>query len=296
MDDAHFSDGRLLPTRFNTVAIVGVGLIGGSLGMAMKSRRIAGRVVGVGRSRERLDRAVALGAIDEGTTDPKAILAEADLIVLCTTVGHIVQTLGETLARAKPGAVVTDVGSTKSTIVEASGGAPNFVGGHPMAGSEETGVEAATALLFSEATWAVTPTEATDPQAREAVEMLAREVGAATLTLTADAHDAMLAVTSHLPHVLASSLMRQAAATQERYPQTQRLTAGSFADATRVAASSPEIWRDVCLTNRDALRDALRVFRAELDALERAVADGDADEIEAFFAAGAAAKRSWKRL
>ena len=211
MDDAHFSDGRLLPIRFNTVAIVGVGLIGGSLGMAMKSRRIAGRVVGVGRSRERLDRAVALGAIDEGTTAPEAILAEADLIVLCTTVGHIVQTLGETLARAKPGAVITDVGSTKGTIVAVSLGAPNFVGGHPMAGSEETGVEAATALLFSEATWAVTPTEATDPQAREAVEMLAREVGAATLTLTADAHDAMLAVTSHLPHVLASALMRQAA-------------------------------------------------------------------------------------
>ena len=296
MDDAHFSDGRRLPTRFETVAIVGVGLIGGSLGMAMKSRRIAGRVVGVGRSRERLDRAVALGAIDEGTTDPKAILAEADLIVLCTTVGHIVQTLGETLACAKPGTVVTDVGSTKSTIVEASGGAPNFVGGHPMAGSEETGVEAATALLFSEATWAVTPTEATDSQAREAVEMLAREVGAATLTLTPDAHDAMLAVTSHLPHVLASSLMRQAAATQERHPQTQRLTAGSFADATRVAASSPEIWRDVCLTNRDALRDALRLFRAELDVLERAIADGDAQEIEAFFAEGAAAKRSWKRV
>ena len=294
--DAHFSDGQLLPVRFGTVAIVGVGLIGGSLGMAMKSRRIAGRVVGLGRSRERLDLAVGLGAIDEGTTNAASALADADLIVLCTTVGHIRETLGGTLALAKPGAVVTDVGSTKSAIVAAAGGDPRFVGGHPMAGSEQGGVEAATALLFSEATWAVTPTETTDDGAREAVESLAREVGAATLTLPPDAHDAMLAVTSHLPHVLASSLMRQAAATQERHPQTRRLTAGSFADATRVAASSPELWRDVCLTNRDALRDALRAFRGELDTLERAVTDGDAAAIEAFFAEGAAAKRGWGRV
>jgi len=284
------------PVQFGTVAIIGVGLIGGSLGMALKSRRLARQIIGIGRSRERLDNAVAIGAIDSGMTDMKEGLAEADLVVLCTTVGHIITALPETLNAIKPGAVVTDVGSTKGAIVGAADGSARFVGGHPMAGSEQTGVEAATPFLFEEATWAVTPIETTDPNALHTIEMLARQVGATTLTLAPDAHDAMLAVTSHLPHVLASALMRQAATTQSVYPQTQRLTAGSFADATRVAASSPELWRDVCLTNRDAILSALRGFRAELDVLETAITAGDSDGIQAFFAAGAEAKGGWGQL
>ncbi len=289
-DKAHF------PGHFGTVAIVGVGLIGGSLGMALKGRRLAHRVIGIGRNPERLDKAVALGAIDAGMTDLALGVAEADVVVLCTTVGHIVETLPGVLKAVKPGAVVTDVGSTKGAIARQAAGFPFFVGGHPIAGSEQAGVEAATPLLFEEATWAVTPTEGSDPGAVRTVERLARKVGATTLTLSPEAHDSMLAVTSHLPHVLASSLMRQASAAQRIHPQTQRLTAGSFADATRVAASPPEIWRDVCLTNREALLAALRGFQAELDALEAAVEAGDAAQIEAFFAAGAEAKRGWGAL
>ena len=289
-DEAHF------PGHFGTVAIVGVGLIGGSLGMALKRRRLAHRVIGIGRNSERLDKAVALGAIDAGMTDLALGVAEADVVVLCTTVGHIIETLSGVLKAVKPGAVVTDVGSTKGAIARQAAGFPFFVGGHPMAGSEQAGVEAATPLLFEEATWAVTPTEGSDPGAVRTVERLAREVGATTLTLSPEAHDSMLAVTSHLPHVLASSLMRQASAAQRIHPQMQRLTAGSFADATRVAASPPEIWRDVCLTNREALLAALKGFQAELDALEAAVEAGDAAQIEAFFAAGAEAKRGWGAL
>ena len=288
--DAHF------PGHFGTVAIVGVGLIGGSLGMALKTRRLARRVVGIGRDGARLETAVALGAVDSGVTRLDEGLSDADIVVLCTTVGHIVGALPGVLAAVNPGAVVTDVGSTKGAIVRAAGGAGRFVGGHPMAGSEQTGVEAATPLLFEEATWAITPTSATDPEALKVVTALAREVGATTLTLTPEAHDAMLAVTSHLPHVLASALMRQAARTQAGHPQTQRLTAGSFADGTRVAASSPELWRDVCLTNREALLESLRGFQAELDVLEAAVIESDAAAIEAFFAAGAKAKGSWGEL
>ena len=286
-DDGHF------PVQFGTVAIVGVGLIGGSLGMALKTRRLAERVIGIGRSRERMDKAVALGAIDMGVTELREGLAEANVVVLCTTVGNIIETIAETLAWVRPEGVVTDVGSTKSAIVAAANGDRRFVGSHPMAGSEQMGVEAATPYLFEEATWAITPTEPTDPRALQTIEMLAREVGAATLTLTPQAHDAMLAVTSHLPHILASALMRQAAAMQKSYPQTQRLTAGSFADATRVAASSADLWRDVCLTNRDAVLTALHGFRTEIDVLEAAVAEGDTARIEAFFSSGAAAKRGW---
>ena len=285
-----------VPGHFGTVAIVGVGLIGGSLGMALKSRRLAQTVIGVGRSQERLSVAVALGAIDTGMTNLAEAVKSADIVVLCTTVGHILDTLPETLALTKPGALVTDVGSTKAAIVRAAGGAANFVGGHPMAGSEQTGVEAATPLLFEEANWAITLTDATDPAAVSFLERFAQSVGATTLLLSPDAHDTMLAVTSHLPHILASALMRSAFQTQQSYLQTRLLTAGSFNDGTRVAASSPEIWRDVCLSNRDALLQALKAFRGEMDTLEAAVEGRDAAGIEAFFAAGASAKRGWGTL
>ncbi len=290
------TNGAHFPGHFGTVAIVGVGLIGGSLGMALKSRRLAQTVIGVERRPERLDTAHALGAIDSGTTRLEEAARDADIVVLCTTVGHILESLPETLAAVKPGAIVTDVGSTKAAIVQAAAGAKSFIGGHPMAGSEQTGVEAATPLLFEEATWAITPAETTDPAAISLLERFAQSVGATTLLLSPDAHDAMLAITSHLPHVLASALMRRAFQTQQVYPQTQFLTAGSFNDGTRVAASSPEIWRDVCLSNRDALLHALQAFRGELDTLESAVAARDAAGIEAFFAAGASAKRGWGSL
>jgi len=284
------------PVQFGTVAIVGVGLIGGSLGMALKRRRLAERVVGIGRSREGLDTAIGLGAIDTGTTDLKESVSDADIVVLCTTVGHILATLPEVLSVIGPKTIVTDVGSTKSVIVAAAQGDPRFVGGHPMAGSELSGVEAAMPTLFEEATWAITPTGTTDPEAFSHVEMMARQVGATTLTLAAEAHDTMLAVTSHLPHVLASALMRQAAETQADYRQTQQLSAGSFADATRVAASSPKLWRDVCLTNREAILTSLQGFRGQLDTLEEAVDSSDAERLEEFFAVGAFEKSRWGRL
>jgi len=294
-DEPHFAV-PFEPGGFGTVAIIGVGLIGGSLGRALKTRRLAHWVIGVERSEEQLEAAKAFGAIDAGTTSLVEAVAGADIVVLCTAVGHILEILPPVLTAAKDGAVVTDVGSTKAAIVRRAGGATSFVGGHPMAGSEQTGVEAATPYLFEEATWAITPSKASSPQAVQTVQRLAQSVGATTLLLPPDAHDAMLAVTSHLPHVLASALMRQAKQTQSRHPQTQNLTAGSFADGTRVAASSPEIWRDVCLSNRDALLQALQTFRGELDTLEAAIADSDAAQIEAFFAAGAAAKRNWGAL
>ena len=281
------------PTRFGTVAIVGVGLMGGSLGLALRQRRLAHRVIGVGRDAARLSRAVALGAIDSFQTDIAVGVEDADVVVLCSTIGHILEILPGVLDAVKPGAIVTDVGSTKTTIVEAAGAFSNFVGSHPMAGSERGGVEAATPLLYQEATWAITPTDTTDPNALRIVTALAQEVGAATLLLDPKSHDAMVAVTSHLPHVLATSLMRSAAQAAHTLPQTPRLSAGSFADMTRVSASPAPIWRDICLTNRDAVLAAITSFRGELDALEKAIVDGDAEQIEDLFAGGAKAKEAW---
>ncbi|BDI30317.1 hypothetical protein CCAX7_23680 [Capsulimonas corticalis] len=267
--------------------------MGGSLGLALRQRRLAHRVIGVGRDAGRLATAVSLGAIDTFQTDIAAGVADADVVVLCSTIGHILEILPGVLKAVKPGAIVTDVGSTKTTIVEAAGDFPRFVGSHPMAGSERGGVEAATALLYQEATWAITPTDTTDPVALRGVTALAQEVGATTLLLDPKAHDAMVAVTSHLPHVLATSLMRSAATAARRLPQTPRLSAGSFADMTRVSASPAPIWRDICLTNKNAVLAAIAEFRGELNALEQAIADGDAEKIEDLFAGGAETKEAW---
>ncbi len=280
---------------FGTVAIVGVGLIGGSIGMALRRSGLARQVVGVEPEWPRLMAAHAAGAIDYPIKDWGKGTVGANLVILSTPVGHILEIVADVLAWVGPGTVVTDVGSTKSAIVAQAGSSPSFVGGHPMTGSERAGVEAARADLFEGATWALTPTPHTDPQALALVEKLAQTVGAGTLTLTAGEHDAMTAVTSHLPHVLASSLMRQAAEMRATCPDIVRLSAGSFADGTRVAASSPEIWRDVCLSNKDALLAALHDFRGQLDSLEAALSAGDSRALEEFFAQGRRAKEAWKQ-
>lgn len=279
---------------FGTVAIIGVGLIGGSIGMALRRSGLARTVIGVEPEWPRVMAAHAAGAIDfPGIIWDKCTVV-ADLVIISTPVGHILEIVEDVLAWVEPGTVVTDVGSTKSAIVRQAGNNRFFVGGHPMTGSERAGVEAARADLFDGATWALTPTPHTDPQALTVVEKLAQTMGAKTLTLTAEAHDAMTAVTSHLPHALASSLMRQAAGLRETYPDVVRLSAGSFADGTRVAASSPEIWRDVCLSNKDALLNALNNFRGQLGVLEAALTAGDGEALEKFFTQGRTAKDTWK--
>ncbi len=279
---------------FGTVAIIGVGLIGGSIGMALRRLGLAQTVLGVEPDGARGRVAVQSGAIDRSMLRGADGVADADLVILSAPVGRILEVVGDVLKWVKPGAVVTDVGSTKSAIVKEAGSNPFFVGGHPMTGSERAGVEAARPDLFAGATWALTPTPHTHTRAVAFVEKLAQTVGAHTLTVTAEAHDAMTALTSHLPHVLASSLMRQAADLRETYPDVVRLSAGSFADATRVAASPPEIWRDVCLSNKEALLDTLHHFRGELDVLEAALTAGDGKALEEFFAQGRHAKETWK--
>jgi prephenate dehydrogenase len=272
---------------------VGVGLIGGSLGQALHRRGLARKVIGVGRSAQRLKLALEFDAIDEATTDLAEGAAGADLIVLCTPVGKIMQDLGVVISNARPSAVITDVGSVKSPIVAAAGGCAQFVGGHPMAGSEQTGVEAAKDTLFEEATWAITPGEHTDPEAVARVQRLAQSVGAQTLLISPRDHDAAVAVSSHLPHVLANALMLIAARRAGTNSGLPQLCAGSFADATRVAASSPEMWRDICLANATALADVLAQMEGTLAEMRALVTKQDAAAVEAFFASGAALKKDW---
>lgn len=281
------------PRALGRIAIVGVGLMGGSIGLAVK-RENAGHVIGIGRSSEKLELARSLGAIDSWATDLETGIADADLIVLCTTICTIVDQLPQVLKAAPPHAVITDIGSTKSAIVAAAGSDPRFVGGHPMCGSERTGVEASTPTLYQNATWAITPSSRTADSAVDTLLALIGITGAVPLVLEPETHDAMVAITSHVPHVLASALIRAAGDARAALPALPRMSAGSFADMTRVAASPPEIWRDVCLTNRDAVLATLAQYRRELDVLENALRAEDPAAIEGFFRDGQAQKAEWR--
>jgi prephenate dehydrogenase len=281
---------------FGTIVIVGVGLLGGSIGKALLLGNQARRIIGVGRSSERLTEAVRLGAITEFTTSLAEVAGIADIIVLCTPVSNIVRDLPDILRLAGSGTTVTDVGSVKSAITEASAGDSRFVGGHPMAGSEQTGVVASRPDLFNDATWALTPLDATEITHFNRVRDLAQQLGAATIILSPKDHDQAVAVTSHLPHAIATSLMRLADKNSETAPEIQRLTAGSFADATRVAASSASLWADIFRFNREAIIKALTDYRGEIDGFLNDLNEDNSDALRERFASGSDAKHSWSKL
>ena len=295
---------------FETVAIVGVGLIGGSLGMAARRRGIARRVIGIGRSEQRLMRAKILGAIDDYSLDLAEGAAEADLVILCTPVQMVAPTLETMAPSLKPGAIVTDAGSTKRDIVEQaelvlerreeSDGAPSapvtFIGGHPMAGSERTGVDAARADLFVGATYVLTPGKNTELQALARLSEFAAGLGARVEVLNPAQHDQAVAIISHLPHAIASALMQLAEESQRETGKTFQLAAGSFKDLTRIADSSPELWRDICITNADSICAAITSFQDTLEGLKTALQEHDEAAIERFFHQAQQIRQTYLRI
>jgi cyclohexadieny/prephenate dehydrogenase len=264
--------------RIKTLTIVGVGLIGGSIGLAAKSRGVAERVVGAGRQQASLDRAHAVGAIDEGSLDLAAAVHRAELAVFCTPVDRIA---GQILAAAPgcaPGTLLTDAGSTKDGLVRAVEGrlpdGVSFVGSHPLAGSEKRGPEHADANLFQGRLTVVTATAHTDPEARDRTAAFWRALGSRVKVMDPEEHDRALAVTSHLPHLVASALAGVLP------PELHELTATGFRDTTRVAAGDPAIWTGIFAQNRVAVLDALNElchrlsrFRAALEAGDTAALD-----------------------
>lgn len=261
---------------FRTVAIVGVGLIGGSLGLALRRRGLARSVVGVGRRQASLDRAVAAGAVDRATLDIRQGVSEADLVVLATPVGAMLD-LARAAADAMPqGALMTDVGSTKARLVqgieEIAGTRLQYVGSHPMAGSEKRGVEEAAAGLFDEALCFVTPTPRTAPRALAAVSELWQRVGARVRCLAPAVHDRLLAAASHLPHLVAAALVNATA------PDALACAGPGFRDSTRVASGDPRMWADVCLQNREWLLEAMARLEQEVRTVRRILTA--AEEVE----------------
>ena len=266
------------------LAIVGVGLLGGSVAKAARARGIARRIVGVGRDLARLDPALRDGALDHATTDVAAGVAAADHIVLGAPALANEVLLARVWQAAPVGAVITDVGSTKRGIVAAAArlaaGRPDvrFVGSHPMAGSEQSGYRVARADLFDGATVVVTPTEVTDAQAVKGVIEFWAALGAQVVTLEPDTHDRAVAAISHLPHMVAWALVDAVARFE---PDALALAARGFKDTTRIAAADPDMWREVLVGNREAVQASVAAFRRALDDLEALVAAGDGPALTA---------------
>lgn len=266
------------------LAIVGVGLLGGSIALAARAHGVAREIVGIGRDRARLEPPLRAGAVDRVTTDLAVGVRDADFVVLAATVLANEQLLAEAWRAVGPAAVITDVGSTKRGIVavaERLPGAGAFVGSHPMAGSEKSGYAVARADLFQNATVIVTPTDASEPRAVKGVTAFWEALGARVSALDPETHDRVVAAISHLPHVAAWALVDAVARFE---PGALPFAARGFKDTTRIAAADPAMWTEILLGNREALVASLATFRGALADLERLIAAGDRDGIAAVLA------------
>ena len=262
---------------WDTVAIVGVGLIGGSIGLALRERKLARQVIGIGRRRESLEQALSRGCITQISTSVPEGVKQAQLVVVCTPVELIPRHVAEAAAAAPAGCLITDAGSTKAQIVAGAeallatrfpSGLP-FVGSHPLAGSEKNGADAAAADLFVDRIVVVTPTKSSSSAAVAAIESFWQSLGARVMRMSPAEHDAALARTSHLPHLVASAL---AAATPD---DLLPLTAAGWQDTTRIAAGDAELWRQIFLANRACTLKALADFETVLARLRSALEAAD---------------------
>lgn len=276
--------GRRL-ARAGRAEVVGTGLIGASLGLALRSR--GWQVSGRDQNPEVAAQALAAGAVDRVGEDP-----EADLVVVATPLGATASVVQEVLdSRDRPDLVVTDVAGVKAGVVDQVED-PRFVGGHPMAGSEQLGVAGADPTLFEGCTWVLTPTARTDPAAFARVRAVVTSLGAEVVALEPARHDALVAVVSHVPHLTAATLMNLAAEQAEEQAALLRLAAGGFRDMTRVAAGEPTIWPDVCLANRAAIVATLDQLLDALGRLREQVAEGQRAELLATLQRAALARRA----
>ncbi|HCJ67398.1 MAG TPA: prephenate dehydrogenase/arogenate dehydrogenase family protein, partial [Elusimicrobia bacterium] len=253
--------------KIKTVAITGVGLIGGSIGLAIKAvEGVRCKVTGIGRNKNKLIKAKKLGAIDDYTTDFKEGVKEADLVIIATPVGTIASIIEKILPHLKPGAIITDVGSVKAPIVSAiesflshspfpTHHLPVFIGGHPLAGSEKSGIDYARADLFRGAICFLTPTKKTPLKVTETIQKFWELLGAKVLILSPQIHDCLLARSSHLPHLLAAGLVNLIAQNKNKY--SSQVLGPSFRDLTRIASSEPQIWTDISFSNRKEIITAL---------------------------------------
>lgn len=276
------------------LAIIGVGLIGGSLARALRAAGEVNEVVGCGRGKENLEKAVELGVIDSYTHNIGEAVTGADLIFLAVPLGAMADAFAAMKGHLSENAVITDGGSAKGSVIEdcrtALGELPSgFVPGHPIAGTENSGVEASFPELYQGRRVILTPTASTSNQALETVEAVWRICGANVTTMSVEHHDEVLAATSHLPHMLAFSLVDSLARMKEN-DEIFRYAAGGFRDFTRIASSNPVMWRDICVANSDALSTMMERFIGEMTELAESIRKGDGDELLEIFSRAKAAR------
>ncbi len=269
------------------LAIIGVGLIGGSLALALKEAGVVGTVVGCGRGKPNLEKAIELGVIDSCSRDPLEAVKDADVVFLATPVKTLGSVLQQCLPSLKKGAVITDGGSVKGEVISMI--EPllpegiHFVPGHPIAGTENSGAEAAFSSLYRGKRCILTPTDKTDSQALELIRQMWTIVGSDVVEMSHEKHDKVLAAISHLPHMVAYSLVNAVGSYDHYEENILEYSAGGFRDFTRIASSDPTMWRDIAETNREALLEMLEQFENSLGELKADIAEGNSEKLFEFF-------------
>ncbi|MBR9813305.1 prephenate dehydrogenase/arogenate dehydrogenase family protein [bacterium] len=286
--------------HIDRLTLIGTGLIGGSLALGLKQAGFVGEIVGCGRRGSQLQRALELGVIDRSEPDPAAAVAGAGLVVVCVPVLAMPAIFAAIAPAMRPDAVLTDVGSTKQSVIDAAqqafGELPaGFVPGHPIAGTEHSGVEAAFATLYQQRLSILTPTPASSESAIATVQAMWQACGARVAVLDAEHHDDVLAATSHLPHVLAFALV-DLLASRADHDEVFAYAAGGFRDFTRIASSSPDMWRDIASANRHALTQNLDALIERLQGLRAAIAVDDRRTVHACFSRAKQARDNYVDL
>ena len=285
---------------FDKVCIVGVGLIGGSLAMSLKSKGMAGEIVGVGRSKENLDTAVSRGIIDSYTHEIEEGVKDCDLVVIAVPVLSTGVAVEKAAPNLKKGSIVTDVGSVKESVIEmvkpVLPEGVHFVAAHPVAGTEHSGAEFALVDLYVDKRCILTPTDETNKDALETVSAMWKEVGSEVIIMDAEHHDLVLAAISHLPHVVAYTLVNTISHIEDAdEKEILKYSAGGFKDFTRIASSSPDMWKDICASNKPAILKTIETFSKSLNELEKKIKADDWDTLRDSFAKAKDARDSLQK-
>lgn len=286
-------------TALNKLVIIGVGLIGGSFALALRKAGLVKHITGIGRSPANMQRAAELGVIDEIASDTATALHNADLVFLAMPVGQTAATMERIAPHLNANTLITDAGSTKQDVVTAARhylplkNRHHFVPGHPIAGAEHSGVQAAQADLYTHKHVILTPLPETSAAAVERVQQLWQACGANVSLMPADEHDRVLAATSHLPHLLAFTLMNHLQHSTNSPENLLRFAGSGFRDFTRIASSSPEMWRDICLANREALLEQIKAYQNELNSLRAMLENHDSEALGQAFSQARGMREDW---
>ena len=287
-----------LPVMLDRLVIIGVGLIGGSFALALRKTGVVRHITGVGRSHKNMRHALERGIIDEIAPDMVSALHQADFVLLAMPVGQTENIMMQIAPHLQPGTIVSDAGSTKQDVVTAArrhlgGNLKNFVPGHPIAGAEQSGVLAAQDDLYAGKHVILTLLEETRTDAVETTAALWRTCGAKVSHMPVDEHDRILAATSHLPHMLAFTLMNHLCKSTDTPENLLRFAGSGFRDFTRIASSSPEMWRDICLANRSALIGQMTAYQHELNILMNLLENGDGEALQKAFSQARRMREDW---